>query len=130
MLTIIKNNIYIIISIILVILMVSTGFLYMNTKLLNKDIESLKVLNKTVENALIVQNSKIKNYIDVTNSINEIVNNHSLNNIKVDQEIKKMVNNVNSKDLKNISIKKPKLLENVINKAIIKEKRELEEISK
>lgn len=124
------NNLIKILLIIVSILVLSIGYLYMSTKHLKSELNTLKLSNLLLEDNLKKQDKKFAEYIDLIDKNIVIIKELTTKN----KEIENNINNLNLKlkkhDLENIAKKKPKLLENIINKGVNKEKRELMELTK
>jgi hypothetical protein len=124
------NNIIKILLVIVSILVLSSCYLYMSTKHLKSELNTLKLSNSLLEDNLKKQDKKFAEYIDLINKNIVIIKELTTKN----KEIENNINNLNLKlkkhDLENIAKKKPKLLENIINKGVNKEKRELMELTK
>lgn len=124
------NNIIKILLVIVSILVLSSGYLYMSTKHLKSELNTLKLSNSLLEDNLKKQDKKFAQYIDLIDKNIVIIKELTTKN----KEIESNINNLNLKlkkhDLENIAKKKPKLLEKIINEGIKKEKRELMELTK
>lgn len=124
------NNLIKILLVIVSILVLSSVYLYMSTKHLKSELNNLKLSNSLLEDNLKKQDKKFAEYIDLIDKNIVIIKELTTKN----KEIENNINNLNLKlkkhDLEKIAKKKPKLLENIINKGVNKEKRELMELTK
>lgn len=104
-------------------------YYYFNNKL-NEEVNSLTVQNKTLSDV----NDKNEKYIsDLKSNITEVLKiNDNLNEVSKaqDKQIEQLLIKSQKHDISKLANKKPKLIENIINKGTFREFRCIENITK
>lgn len=115
----------IIIAILSVITLFTGGFAYYNTKLLNKEITTLKDSNKELSDKISQQNTIIENIkSDVIKNRKEITDLDTKRK-DIDKQMSSVITKLSKHDIVDLTKKKPKLIENILNKSDDKYREEL-----
>lgn len=112
------------------LVIVVVGVLYIQLKNTKHELaDNVSELND-VKQQLTEQKRAIEDFTRKLNNNLSIIKNNEEKQSIIDVEIKKINANLARHDLEKIATKKPKLLENVINKSAIKTNKELMEVTK